>query len=142
MPLLADAAGSRSSRPSRAPRSRPAARRQIDVLYLTYLEKQVDPALLKKITARANAIEKAFNVYRAKVDGKEMTDSEVRKVLKESKDSGRRKAVWEASKGVGQIVGGRPEGAGQAAQPGGHADSASRTSTRCSFISTSRARTR
>src|SRR5262249_24610143 len=29
--------------------------RVIDVLYLMYLEKQVDPELLKKITARANA---------------------------------------------------------------------------------------
>ena len=75
--------------------------REIDVLYLQYLEKQVDPELLKKMTARANAVEKAFNVYRARVDGQELTDSEVRKVLKESKDSGRRKSVWEASKGVG-----------------------------------------
>ena len=74
------------------------------MLYLIYLEKQVDPALLQKITAKANAIEKAFNVYRARVDGKEMTDSEVRKVLKESERLGRRKAVWEASKGVGPVV--------------------------------------
>lgn len=78
--------------------------RSIDVLYLMYLEKQVDAELLKAIVAKANAVEKTFNVYRAKVDGKEMTDSEVRKVLKESKDSGRRQAVWEASKGVGQAV--------------------------------------
>src|SRR5512135_1626540 len=82
----------------------PVLARQIDVLYLTYLEKQVDPALLRKITAKANAIEKAFNVYRARVDGGEMTDSAVRKVLKESEDSARRKAVWEASKGVGPVV--------------------------------------
>ena len=61
--------------------------RQIDVLYLQYLEKQVDPELLKKITAKANAVEQAFNVFRAKVDGKEMTDSEVREVLKKSTDS-------------------------------------------------------
>ena len=78
--------------------------RQIDVLYRTYLEKQVDTALLKKIVAKANAVEKAFNVYRAKVDGKEMTDSEVRKVLKESKNSERLQAVWEASKAIGGIV--------------------------------------
>src|SRR5438094_386128 len=78
--------------------------RQIDVLYLMYLEKQVDAGLLKKITSKANAIEQAFNVFRARVDDKEMTDSEVRKVLKESKDSARRKAVWEASKAVGPVV--------------------------------------
>jgi peptidyl-dipeptidase A len=84
--------------------SDPVLTREIDVLYLAYLEKQVDPELLKKMTAKANAIEQAFNVFRAKVDGKEMTDSEVRKVLKESKDSVQRKAVWEASKAVGANV--------------------------------------
>jgi peptidyl-dipeptidase A len=82
----------------------PILARAVDVIYLARLEKQVDPALLKKITAKANAVEQAFNVFRANVDGKEMTDSEVRKVLKTSKDSARRRAVWEASKKVGQVV--------------------------------------
>jgi len=82
----------------------PVAARAIQVLYLLYLEKQVDTDLLKKMTSKANAIEKAFNEYRAKVDGKEMTDSQVRKVLKESDNSERLKEVWEASKGVGARV--------------------------------------
>lgn len=82
----------------------PTLKRQIDLLYLAYLEKQVDPELLRKMTARANAIEQAFNVYRARVDGKELADSEVREALKSDKDSARRKAVWEASKGVGAAV--------------------------------------
>src|SRR5207253_6433559 len=34
----------------------------------------------------------------------EMTASEVRRVLKESKDSARRRDVWQASKGVGPVV--------------------------------------
>ncbi len=82
----------------------PALSRAIDVLYLAFLEKQVDPALLRKISAKANAVEKVFNAYRAKVGDEELADSQVRKVLKESKDSTRRKAVWEASKGVGPLV--------------------------------------
>jgi peptidyl-dipeptidase A len=82
----------------------PIVAREINVLYLQYLEKQVDPALLKQIVAKSNAVEKAFNIYRAKVDGKEMTDSEVRKVLKESKNSERLQAVWEASKAIGGVV--------------------------------------
>src|ERR1041385_2138586 len=56
------------------------------------------------MNAKANAVEQAFNAYRAKVGGKEMTDSEVRKVLKESRDPARRKEVWEASKGVGPVL--------------------------------------
>src|SRR3954469_14653337 len=78
--------------------------RAIDVLYLMYLEKQVDPALLKKISAKANAVEQKFNVFRAEVDGKKLTDSEVRDVLKKSSDTKRRQAVWEASKVVGANV--------------------------------------
>ena len=54
-----------------------------------------NPELLKKMTARSNTVEQAFNKYRAQVDGKDMTENEVRKVLKESKDSARRKEVWD-----------------------------------------------
>ena len=78
--------------------------RAIQVMYLLYLEKQVDPALLQKITAKANAVEKAFNAYRATVGGSEMADSKVRSVLKSSTDSKLRQQVWEASKGVGPVV--------------------------------------
>jgi peptidyl-dipeptidase A len=82
----------------------PVLARAIQVLYLTYLEKQVDPKLLKQIVAKANAVEKAFNVFRAQVDGKPMPDHEVREVLKSSKNSERRREVWQASKEVGKVV--------------------------------------
>ena len=82
----------------------PLVARQIELLRLQYLEKQLDPELLKRLAAKANAIEQVFNVYRAKVDGKELTDSQVRKILKESRDPAERKAVWEAGKAVGAAV--------------------------------------
>ncbi len=78
--------------------------RQMDVLYRTYLEKQLEPDLLKRITSKSNDIEKAFNVYRAKIADKEIADSEVRRILKDSKDSRERQAIWESSKGVGKVV--------------------------------------
>jgi peptidyl-dipeptidase A len=82
----------------------PLVARQVQLLYLQYLEKQVAPELLKKITAKANAVEQTFNVFRAKVDGQEISDSKVRSTLKESADSELRQKVWEASKGVGAKV--------------------------------------
>jgi peptidyl-dipeptidase A len=82
----------------------PIVARAIDVICLAYLEKQVDRELLKQIVAKANEVEKKFNNYRAKVGGQEMTDSQVRKVLKESHDSRRRQEVWEASKKVGDVI--------------------------------------
>jgi peptidyl-dipeptidase A len=78
--------------------------REIEILYLQYLAKQLDPELLRQIVAKANEVEQAFNVYRAKVNGKELSDSEVREVLQKSKDSAYRRAVWEASKAVGPVI--------------------------------------
>ncbi|HOB76786.1 MAG TPA: M2 family metallopeptidase [Phycisphaerae bacterium] len=86
------------------PKPDPLAVRQIDLIYLEYLGKQVDPELLKRITAKSTAITQAFNVYRAEVNGRKLPDSEVEKILKENRDSQYRRAVWEASKGVGAVV--------------------------------------
>jgi len=82
----------------------PLVARQIKILYLQYLSKQVDPELLAKMVAKANAVEQAFNIYRPTVDGQELSDNDVRQVLRRSTDSARRRAVWEASKGVGAVV--------------------------------------
>jgi peptidyl-dipeptidase A len=56
------------------------------------------------MTALGNAVEQKFGTFRARVDGKEMTDAEVRKILKTSTLSERRQAVYEASKEVGKVV--------------------------------------
>ncbi len=86
------------------PRPEALLARQIELLYLEYATRQLDSDLLKRITARSTAITQAFNVYRARVDGQELSDSAVRRVLLESRDSARLRAVWEASKGVGAVV--------------------------------------
>ena len=86
--------------------SDPLLERQIEVLYLEYLGKQLDHDLLRAMLAKDNAIQRLFNVCRPKVNGKEITDNEVRRVLRESKDSAERRAVWEAGKRVGQQVAG------------------------------------
>ena len=78
--------------------------REVDVLYLEYLARQIDPELLKAMLAQSNAVEKAFNAYRPNVDGHPMTDSDIRQVLKQSQDSRRRRAAWEGSKEVGRLV--------------------------------------
>ena len=112
----------------------PILRARSTCCYRTYLEKQVDPELLKRITSKANEIEKAFNVYRAKLDGREIADSEVRQILKESKDSAERQAVWESSKGVGAAVERRLAAAGRCCATRRPASWASTTITSCSCI--------
>jgi peptidyl-dipeptidase A len=79
-------------------------RRQIDLLYRTYLRNQVDPSLNERITKLQSRIENLFNVFRANVDGKEATSNDIRTILKQSHNLGLRKKAWEAGKQVGTIV--------------------------------------
>lgn len=78
--------------------------RALDLLYLQYLEKQVDPKLLRDMVAKANAVESAFNRFRAQVDKEELPDNKVREILRTSNDSKRLREVWQASKKVGEVV--------------------------------------
>ncbi len=115
--------------------------REIAVLYLEYLGKQVDPKLLQKMRVKSNAVERAFNVFRPKVDGHELTDNDVRRVLRQSHDSAERRAVWEASKKVG------PEVAGDLRELVARATRlptswASRTTRCCNSIAANRIRSR
>ena len=82
----------------------PILRREIHVLYLGYLSKQVEPKLLKEILALENSVQKKFNIYRPELNGKKLTDNEVREILRNSTDSTERRAVWASSKAVGKQV--------------------------------------
>jgi peptidyl-dipeptidase A len=82
----------------------PIIARAIDLLYLQYLEKQLDTKVLEKMVAKANAVEEIFNKFRAKVDDKELTDNAVRDILKTSKNSKKLQEAWQASKAVGTAV--------------------------------------
>ena len=82
----------------------PVEQRVLDVLYRSYLRNQIEPELIHRMTRLSSKLINAFNVYRASVDGCDMTSNEVRTVLREEKDSARRQRVWEADKGVGTVV--------------------------------------
>lgn len=82
----------------------PLLAREIDVLYLGRLAKQVDRELLKQMLAKSNAVQQAFNVFRPEVDGRRLTNNDVRRILRESRDSAERRTVWQASKKVGPVV--------------------------------------
>jgi peptidyl-dipeptidase A len=78
--------------------------RQLDVLFNSYLESQIEPELLKKIVDLGIKIEKNFSTFRGTIEGKKVTDNEIKEILKTETDSGRRKQAWLASKQVGAEV--------------------------------------
>lgn len=79
----------------------PIEKRELERIYLSYLGRQIDPALLAKMIAASSAIEEKFSTFRAKVKGKEVTDNRIVEVLVNSRNSGEHKEYWLASKQVG-----------------------------------------
>ncbi len=78
--------------------------REIEVLYNTYAEFQIDEKLLEEIVALSNKIEEKFATYRAEINGKKLTDNEIDKILETSKDSKELEETWKASKQIGELV--------------------------------------
>lgn len=79
-------------------------RRQVEILYKTFAGRQGDEATLTRIEeleAEANA---TYSNHRGVVGGKEVSENEVREVLRASDDSALRREAWEASKSVGRQV--------------------------------------
>jgi peptidyl-dipeptidase A len=82
----------------------PLLARQLVVLYNGYLANQIDPALLKQIVDLDTQIQKSFSTFRGTIDGKQVTDNEIRDILKDETDSVKRQKAWLASKQVGKAV--------------------------------------
>ena len=63
----------------------------------SFLSKQADPDLNRRIIALEADVDQIFNTHRSQVRGEKMTENEVRKILKDSGDSELAKAAWSGS---------------------------------------------
>jgi len=79
-------------------------KRQLELLYNLYLEKQVDQSRLEEIIKMQSAIENKFSTFRAEVNGKKLTDNQVEEILKNSSDSKELQTAWIGHKKIGNLV--------------------------------------
>ena len=82
----------------------PLIERQLDLLYNSFLPNQIEPALMKSIIEKSSEAERIFGTFRGKIGDKEVSSNEINRILKEEKDSEKRKQAWEASKQVGAAL--------------------------------------
>jgi peptidyl-dipeptidase A len=82
----------------------PRLARQLDKLYCTYLQNQIDPALLRQIVELDTKVQETYNNYRPTLDGRQVTMSDIYTILTTERDSKRREAAWRASKAVGNVI--------------------------------------
>jgi len=79
--------------------------RQLEVALLAFKENQLPADQLKTLVEKGKEIEKLNNTFRGKIDGKELSNNELLKLLAEGKDSRKRQAAWDALKQVGAVTG-------------------------------------
>lgn len=82
----------------------PILRRQVEVLYEEFAGKQGDPEILKQIEKLEAEVESVYSNHRGTVGGKEVSDNEIRNILRASDDDALRREAWEASKTIGREV--------------------------------------
>ena len=72
--------------------------RQLDKLYYAYLQNQIDQNLTEKLVALDSKIQNIYNNYRGKIEGKEVTISDIYTIMTTEKDVHKRELAWRASK--------------------------------------------
>lgn len=79
-------------------------KRELAVLYNMYQSNQIDIKKLEALIKLQTQIEQKFNLFRAEVNGKKITDNQVEEILKTSINNDELKAAWLATKKSGPNV--------------------------------------
>ncbi len=82
----------------------PILKRQLDILYNTFLPKQIDEQKQIEIIMLENELNKRIANFRPTVNDEEVTDNKIDEVLTTSVDSVELAKFWRASKKVGRLL--------------------------------------
>jgi len=82
----------------------PLLRRQLDKLYLAYLDSRMDPDLLKQIIELGTSITERYNNFRGTIDGEPVTMSDIYRIMTTEGHTPLRQKAWRASKQVGNAI--------------------------------------
>jgi peptidyl-dipeptidase A len=84
----------------------PLLARQLMLLKNDHHAQQIPPARIAEMVQLEKSLESRFNRFRALLDGEQVTDNQLKDILRESTDLAQRARAWEASKQIGaEVVG-------------------------------------
>ena len=79
--------------------------RALQLCELAYRQNQLPAEMLGQMVELSSEIERMFNTFRAEIDGKQFSNNELLKMLREETDSAQREQIWQALKQVGGAAG-------------------------------------
>ena len=82
----------------------PRLARQLALLHDAHRAQQLEPAAIERQVRLEKRLESRFNAYRAELDGRRVSDNDLRRVLLAADDSDACRRAWEAAKQIGAEV--------------------------------------
>jgi len=82
----------------------PLLKRQLDILYLSFLKGQADTTLQNQIIEKESLLEQKYASFRAEFRGEKVNDNYVEEVLRTSTDNKALEEIWNAHKAIGPYV--------------------------------------
>jgi peptidyl-dipeptidase A len=82
----------------------PIHQRQINLLVRAFKQNQVPKDLLEEISQKEAALAQSYANFRPDLNGKKLSENEIRDILKTEKDPKKRRQAWEASKQIGPVL--------------------------------------
>jgi peptidyl-dipeptidase A len=84
----------------------PMLQRQLRLLLNDYRAHQIPPARIEEMVRLEKALESRFNNFRASLGDRQVSDNQLREILRNSTDGEERRSAWEAAKQIGGEVAG------------------------------------
>jgi len=82
----------------------PLLKRQLSVLIRAFKQNQIPHDLLEETIREETALSQAYANFRPQVDGKLLSENDIREILKKESNPAVRKKIWEASKEIGLVL--------------------------------------
>ncbi len=78
--------------------------RQLNVLIRAFKQNQIPKNLLEEMAQKEAALSQSYATFRPELDGKKLSENDIRDILKNENNPEKRKKAWEASKLIGQVL--------------------------------------
>ena len=84
--------------------SDPILKRQLNVLIRAFKQNQIPKELLEETARKEADLSQTYATFRPELDGKKLSENDIREILKVENDPKKRKKAWEASKEIGRVL--------------------------------------
>jgi len=82
----------------------PLVQRQLNILIRAFKQNQIPKNLLEEISQKEAALAQSYANFRPELDGKKLSENDIREILKKENNPQKRKKAWEASKQIGKVL--------------------------------------